>query len=140
MTEKHIDLIETLNREVKGGGSKEGIFPMRGSDFDNDRRVVLRWLDAHPDQVPGRTITESRIAEAFGPEYMAWARMCLSRIGITVIPDPKPTNAERLAAKIRRTLRENATGSCENAQDVVAQKIADDLDNAGVKAPEADDD
>lgn len=63
---------------------------------------ALRWLDEHPEAVPSPspakpTITESEIAKAFGPEYVAWARMCLARIGIAVIPDPVPTNAELLA-------------------------------------------
>lgn len=63
---------------------------------------TLRWLDEHPEAVPSPspakpTITESEIAKAFGPEYVAWARMCLARIGIAVIPDPVPTNAELLA-------------------------------------------
>ncbi|QUL79906.1 hypothetical protein [Brevibacterium sp. SMBL_HHYL_HB1] len=108
MTDKHIDLIETLNREVKGGGYKEGIFPMRGSEFDNDRRAVLRWLDAHPDQVPGRTITKSELgraadnllmSEAAG-EFSSGVRRLALELGITVAPDPEPTNAEKLATDL----------------------------------------
>lgn len=63
---------------------------------------ALRWLDEHPEAVPSPpakpAITESEIAKAFGPEYVAWARMCLARIGVTVVPDPEPTNVERLRA------------------------------------------
>lgn len=59
-------------------------------------KIALQWLDQNRDQVPGRTITESQIAEAFGDEYHYWAKRRLSRIGITVVPDPEPTNAEKL--------------------------------------------
>ena len=59
-------------------------------------KIALQWLDQNRDQVPGRTITESQIAEAFGDEYHYWAKRRLSRIGITVVPDPEPTNAEKI--------------------------------------------
>lgn len=67
--------------------------------------IALEWLDRHPDQVPGRTITESEISKAFGTEYVAFARLCLARIGITVVPDPEPTDVE----KITRLILENST-------------------------------
>lgn len=85
MAEKYIDLYETVSDDMF-------IRP----DEVSVSRCVLEWLDEHPDQVPKRTITESQIAEAFGDEYHYWAKRRLSRIGITVVPDPEPTNAEKL--------------------------------------------
>lgn len=92
-------------------------------------KIALQWLDEHPDQVPGRTMTESEIAKAFGTEYVAWARLCLARIGITVVPDPEPTNAEKIIE-----LMGKAPASL-NRRD-----LAKWLDEAGVKAPGGDDD
>ena len=47
------------------------------------------WVPV-PSSPAKPAITESEIAKAFGPEYVAWARLCLARIGITVAPDPEP--------------------------------------------------
>lgn len=72
-----------------------------------DERVgvstALRWLDEHPDQVPGRTITESdfhETADAHRNGGLGWEDLAI-RFGITVIPDPEPTNAERLDKDIQ---------------------------------------
>ena len=87
MSEKYIDLADRIMAATATTPNT-----MRSSAIGD----TLEYLDAHPGQVPGRTITESEISKAFGPEYVAWARMCLARIGITVVPDPEPTNAEKL--------------------------------------------
>lgn len=51
------------------------------------------------DQVPGRTITESRLAEVLADENWTFTPThyfrVFSRLGITVVPDPEPTNAEK---------------------------------------------
>lgn len=91
---------------------------------------VLRWLDRNPEQVPGRTMTESEISKAFGPEYVAWARLCLARIGITVVPDPEPTNVERLRALYMEWEREGPR----------TLAFAEWMDIRGVTAPGDDDD
>ena len=55
--------------------------------------AVLRWLDEHPDQVPGRTITESEfheVADAHRNGGLGWRDLADS-LGITVVPDPEPT-------------------------------------------------
>lgn len=98
--------------------------------------AAMRWLQMHPDQVPGRTITVSEISKAFGPEYVAWARMCLARIGVTVVPDPEPTNAEKLAEAITNAAHGVGIGSTT----ANIKTIAERLDEAGVKAPGGDDD
>lgn len=91
--------------------------------------AAMRWLQMHPDQAPGRTITVSEISKAFGTEYVAWARLCLARIGVTVVPDPEPTNAEKIIE-----LMGKAPASL-NRRDLPKW-----LDEAGVKAPGGDDD
>ncbi len=101
-----------------------------GYDYQTVRNIIdgiafEGWLH-DPDQVPGRTITESEISKAFGPEYVAWARMCLARIGITVVPDPEPTNAERLEAALLEAWDGHRSMS----------DVADLLDLKGVTAPE----
>ena len=95
-------------------------------------KIALQWLDQNRDQVPGRTITESQIAEAFGDEYHYWAKRRLSRIGITVVPDPEPTNRDRLQGWLVEFAERNAScggerGDCD---------LAEFLDAHGVKAPE----
>ena len=56
--------------------------------------LTLKYLDDHPDQAPGRTITRSEfnkvMDEGSSEEDMA------ARLGVTVVPDPEPTNAEKL--------------------------------------------
>ena len=62
--------------------------------------VALQWLDQHPDQVPGRTITESEFKHAARRNQMGDSFGCyegfLDDLGITVVPDPEPTNAEKI--------------------------------------------
>lgn len=59
---------------------------------------ILQWLDEHPDQVPGRTMTASEFGnyntEAAGT-YGDGFRAGFERAGGEVIPDPEPTNAEK---------------------------------------------
>lgn len=56
---------------------------------------ALRYLDSHPDQVPGRTITESELNEKWRGMTGSCADFAES-LGITVIPcpEPEPTNAK----------------------------------------------
>lgn len=60
--------------------------------------IALHWLDRHPDQVPGRTITESEfheVADAHRNGGLGWRDLADS-LGITVVPDPEPTNLDWL--------------------------------------------
>ncbi|MFE1082465.1 hypothetical protein [Brevibacterium sediminis] len=92
--------------------------------------IALEWLDRHPDQVPGRTITESRVKEKLlrrGIEFVNGWPAAMIELGATVIPDPEPTNFERL-------------------EDLVDQwrkgpqykTLTQYLDDCGVKAPGGD--
>ena len=120
MAENFADLKDTIQDELRIDE-----WPLTQLSED-----ILEWLDEHPDQVPASTITGSKIDEAFGPEYRAWARMCLSRIGIKVIPDPEPTNAERWQELLAQ-YKDEATG---------LESFGDWADRKGLRAPEADDD
>ena len=120
MSEKYEDLLENIEND--------DTFDMTRSELVG-ARVALQWLDQNRDQAPGRTITESQIAEAFGDEYHYWAKRRLSRIGITVVPDPEPTNAEKLD-KIMEEWPGRATASDPT--------FGEYLHNRGVKAPGGD--
>ena len=86
MTNKYIDLADRIG---------EGAEYSNTTSFCLGIECALRWLDEHPDQVPGRTLTRSDMVEAFGEEYAGWATHRLARIGYTIVPDPEPTNAEK---------------------------------------------
>ena len=94
MTNKYIDLAERIWRTDNGRTSYASV------------GMVLEWLDRHPDQVPGRTITESEFNAAVAMHesnrltHAEQVALILRRFGITVVPDPEPTNAEKLRADI----------------------------------------
>ena len=87
MTRKYIDLADRIG---------EGAEYSNTTSFCLGIECALRWLDEHPDQVPGRTLTRGDMVEAFGEEYAEWATSRLARIGYTIVPDSEPTNAEKL--------------------------------------------
>ena len=101
--------------------------------------VVLRLAEAEgwlhdPDQVPGRTITESAEKDLYDSAQSSGAefRATLSEYGITVVPDPEPTNAERIKMLIMAGVKLGG-----HINELAAESIAEHLDEAGVKAPEA---
>ena len=100
MTEKYIDLASRISNE-------SGAYHLRDTIIEG----VLEWLDEHPDQVPGRTITESEAWDIAGRTFHRWGsveelashlRGTFRQLGITVVPDPEPTNAEKLADYVRQ--------------------------------------
>ena len=117
MAEKYIDLKDEI-REDSAINAHVGIV------------TALRWLDAHPDQVPGRTITESEYSTVveWAKTYAlnGWkGRTVLAEVGITVIPDPEPTNAEKL-----EQLHQNWSQSDRNPP------FGEWADSVGIQAPE----
>ena len=94
MSEKYIDLAQPII------DANDAEIDFMCSCYDRGVEAALEYFDEHPGQAPGRTITESQIAEAFGDEYHYWAKRRLSRIGITVVPDPEPTNADKATADL----------------------------------------
>lgn len=95
---------------------------------------VLEWLDDHPGQVPGRTITESEFhetADAHRNGGLGWEDLA-RRFGITVVPDPDPTNAEKLAIYL-------GLHDLDALTQAGVAEFAQQLDADGVKAPGGDD-
>lgn len=117
MTEKYIDLADRIIGNVEAC-----------SDYDNGVADALHWLDEHPEAVPGRTITESQADrlwyDANNSIRDAWSSS-LANEGITVVPDPEPTNAERLEALIDGHVSPGIT----------PRSLAEWLDGYGVQAP-----
>ena len=124
MIEKYEDLADRIAEDFP---------PMTGPDI-----ATLRWLDAHPDQAPGRTITESEFKAGFGIYSEPWAREVLIGFGITVVPDPEPTNAEKIE-QLLWSINKEHEGECLEGEAAV-RAWSEALDEAGVKAPGGDDD
>ena len=57
-------------------------------------RDALNWLDEHPDQVPGRTITASEFDEAvescITEDATVPPHTFAARLGVVCVPDPDP--------------------------------------------------
>ena len=103
---------------------------------------VLRWLYRHPEKVPGRTITAGEVGQ--------WSHLIrgdvetpsiidfLEALGIAVVPDHKPTNADELAWALMRVIEKHGRGVTISDQ-ADARAIAELLDADGVKALGGDD-
>ncbi|VEW13537.1 Uncharacterised protein [Brevibacterium casei] len=107
-------------------------------DDDVAAEAIVLWAvrDLVARDEAKRTITVSEISKAFGTEYVAWARLCLARIGVTVVPDPEPTNSQQMFADL-----EELTGDGFLLRDRHLEKIAKHLTDLGwTKTPEANDD
>lgn len=120
---KYIDLIGHITErlDVPCGNIRLGI------------HEALAYLDRYPDQVPGRTITQSdyqKIIDETSVSYGVGFTDGFHQAGGSVIPDPVPTNAEKLEALLREA--ETAPMSVTNR--------ARWMDAQGVVAPEDDDD
>lgn len=89
------------------------------------------WVPA-PDQVPGRTITESELREYVEEiwDYVdhEGVKELAGWCGANVIPDPKPTNAESIGYLI----------DAYRSISFPTMALSDYLDKAGVKAPTDD--
>lgn len=123
MSEKYEGLLENIEND--------DTFDMTRSELVG-ARVALQWLDQNRDQAPGRTITESGWIEAckatMGGDMVAPFALA-TRLGITVVPDPNPTNFDRLEDLVDQW-RKGPQG----------KTLTQYLDEHGVKAPGGDDD
>lgn len=108
-----------------------------GYDYQTVRNIIdgiafEGWLH-NPDQVPERTITaserDSRTALLSPTEKFGWIKG-FEDAGGRVVPDPEPTNAEKLKA-VLDAIGDSTAGYREH--------LASKLDEAGVKAPGGDD-
>ena len=127
MAEKYIDMKDEIRKD---------------SAINVDVGIVtaLRWLDRHPDRVPGRTITASEFIraangvwgdEGSGPNGSnGYAFGLAHRLGIIVVPDPEPTNAEKLKELYGQWLESDAPACRVSFHQF--------MDEAGVKAPGGD--
>lgn len=129
---KYIDMAEKIT---------EGSNLSNTVSFRKGVAWALEYLDAHPDQVPGRTITESEYSAAVDAakrvkgvslDRLWWqGRAFLFHAGVKIVADPEPTNAEKLD-KIMEEWPGRATASDPT--------FGEYLHNRGVKAPGGDDD
>lgn len=66
--------------------------------------ATLEWLDDHPDQAPGRTITASEFDEAvescITEDATVPPHKFAERLGVVCVPDPEPTDAEKATADL----------------------------------------
>lgn len=123
MDGKYIDLVDKISDVLEPG--------LAGYAYI---RNALLWLDQNPDQVPGPTMTESEMEHkcaTYGSAYETGFRQA----GGVVIPDPEPTNRDRLQGWLVEFAERNAScggerGDCD---------LAEFLDAHGVKAPGGDD-
>lgn len=83
---KYIDLADRIASELGG--------------YAEEHRVTLAYLDRYPGLVPGRTITESELGEVTRTHESI--RDLVNLLDITIVPDPEPTEAERLADDLAR--------------------------------------
>lgn len=125
MSGKYIDLADRIG---------EGAEYSNTTSFCLGIECALRWLDEHSDQAPGRTITESRyraLTDSDPEEYRSGFSDGFFFAGGCIVPDPEPTNAEKLNSLYG-----------EWADDPSPTKLAlgEWLELRGVKAPGASDD
>ena len=118
MTEKYTDLADKISDALEPG--------LAGYAYI---RNALRWLDTNPDQVPGRTITASEFDEAVESCVTEDATVpphtFAARLGVVCVPDPEPTNAEKL-----EQLHQNWSQSDRNPP------FGEWADSVGIQAPE----
>ena len=122
MTSKYIDLTDRI---------EEGAEYSNTTSFCLGIECALRWLDEHSDQAPGRTITESRyraLTDSDPEEYRSGFSDGFFFAGGCIVPDPEPTNAEKLADFVRQLSRTVMS----------AEECGKWLDERGVKATGGD--
>ena len=123
MSEKYIDLHDEIADSIH---------------WDATVADTLKWLDEHPDRAPARTITESELIQLWqvtveGRNIDDFAQE-LKDNGITVVPDPEPTNRDRLQGWLVEFAERNASCGGERGD----CGLAEFLDAHGVKAPGGD--
>ena len=122
MTEKYIDLHVEIADSIH---------------WDATVADTLKWLDEHPDRVPGRTITASEFDEAVESCVTEDATVpphtFAARLGVVCVPDPEPTNAELLVEDLAGIYGANLTWTAKIA---ISEALAE---RGWVKAPGGDD-
>lgn len=95
---------------------------------------ALAYIDRNPDQVPRRAITQSEMTRVLSDYNAALytKEETMNRLGIAVVPDPEPTNAELLAIYL-------GLHDLDAITQAGVAEFARQLDADGVKAPGGDD-
>lgn len=117
MSEKYITLACEITRMHNSADMREGVYR------------ALHWLDEHPEQVPGRTITTREAAALYNHTPFSAFVEGLRSQGITVL-DPELTNADRWDELLHKA----ATGAMSSS---TLRSLAENLADQGIKAPEA---
>ena len=126
MSEKYIDLRDEIVEELH-------LTESEASGVD----AAMRWLQMRPDRAPGQTITEQQLIQLWqvtveGRNIDDFAQE-LKDNGITVVPDPEPTNAELLVEDLAGIYGANLTWTAKIA---ISEALAE---RGWVKAPGGDD-
>ena len=125
---KYIDLHEQIRDCLYDGG-------LRPVPIEE----VLEWLDSNPDQAPGRTITRTECRDiidgavkvsGYGDDWERGFYSGLSVADTRVVPDPEPTDRQRLEELISREW-----GDSDDAQHITLAILKEF--EVSVKAPEA---
>lgn len=127
MTEKYIDLASRIS-------SESGAYHLRDTIIEG----VLEWLDEHPDQVPGRTITVSEFDEAvescITEDATVPPHTFAARLGVVCVPDPEPTNVQSIDKLLTEFASLNASCGGEQGD----HDLAEFLDAHGVRVSRDD--
>ena len=126
MSEKYIDLRDEIVEELH-------LTESEASGVD----AAMRWLQMRPDRAPGQTITEQQLIQLWqvtveGRNIDDFAQE-LKDNGITVVPDPEPTNAELLVEDLAGIYGANLNWTAKIA---ISEALAE---RGWVKAPGGDD-
>ena len=126
MSEKFIDLRDEIVEELH-------LTESEASGVD----AAMRWLQMRPDRAPGQTITEQQLIQLWqvtveGRSIDDFAQE-LKDNGITVVPDPEPTNAELLVEDLAGIYGANLNWTAKIA---ISEALAE---RGWVKAPGGDD-
>lgn len=129
MTEKFIDLGPQIVKEAGG-------LSLTSLAHEHQLRV-LEWLDEHPDQVPGRTITRSdcqKLMDDTSMPYGVGFTDGFHQAGGSIVDDPEPTNEEKLSRDIESFYDQPQDG-IQSYEDGMARFL---LGRGWTKAPEGE--
>ena len=114
----------------------DGVLPWAVSEHDDDNGWRSDEAMLMGGWVPGLIVTETELAQATRKEGYSTVgpatRSVMAQFGLTVIPDPELTNAQKLKAL--------CSGWTTGRNCLADEDLSDYLDRLGVKAPGGDDD
>lgn len=132
MTDKYID----LGPQIAEGTQR----PL--TSLAHERQLeALKWLDEHPDQVPGRSITRSEMRERMNENFTTKVRSIdveayTESLGRIVVPDPEPMPTIEFARDIMRF--ESGDPDTKSVPHWAVNMASYLMDAGYVKAPEGE--